>query len=160
MIDGDLVGAQPRETAATSELYKVFDLIKRDEGHMTLKIQLPMSFLTNPESQLFPGLNPGTDPDGVILAYSRDRRFQCFLHQSQLDGSDVLDVIRDKGMNRSLGFFQAYMNEGKRELIVVLDSFQPDMRWGWVFASSRWDVASLLFISSNFLCSSSFLARI
>ena len=128
LSDEDAKKSKYCATSKGSDLYGIYDNIRKTKGDMILKVQIPLSplvFLT-PLARTNP---PAIDLNGKILAYNQDRSFQCFLDMNKLDADDIVGLLLDKGMYRIKGFFSAFMEEGTQELCLIADTFKADLGW-------------------------------
>jgi hypothetical protein len=63
------------------------------------------------------------------MVYNEDRKFECMLDPKALDVADVRAVIQEKGIQGSKGYFWAYMEKGKNEIIIITDPILPAESW-------------------------------
>lgn len=99
-------------TSAASSLFATYDRERREKGEMILKIQAPMD-----------------EPKVHMLAYNEDRSFQCFLDMEKLDAGEVLALLEAKGMYGTKAYFSAFLRKGRREVVLIPDTFQYELPW-------------------------------
>ena len=68
-------------------------------------------------------------PDAQLCAHSQDEMFDCFLDMKSPQAREVMRMILDKGHNNCQGFFSAFMTEEKLELVLITNTFYPNLGW-------------------------------
>jgi len=103
-----------------TKLKKAEDIIKdkiNKEGNIIVKVQIPL------------GLADGYFAGGLLLVYNQDRSFCTRCSADDLDGKEVVKIIKDDGVGGLKAYFWAFMEPGKQELVLVTDPVLPAQSW-------------------------------
>jgi len=110
---------QPEVQKYMYESDKLFHLYSQEydkKGNLLLKIQV--------------GLGPmrrSIAPDQKMMAYNEDRTFLCYLEPHALDGENFIGMMVKRGEMK--GYFWAFMEKGKNEIVVITDPKLPAQPW-------------------------------
>ena len=103
------------DTVEADRLYQLYSQEYNKKGNLLLKIQAGYDHQSKT-----------VNTESPILAYNEDNSFRCFLDQTALDAPELIRILVERG---SRGYFWAFMERGKNEVIVITDPRIPAQPW-------------------------------
>ena len=105
-----------------------FDSTKESGGNLLLKFQTPYDVYDGVSKHADMVFNPGLQ--NFIIAHDQHRKFYFKLSPDDFDALKFRSFLREKGIDRTRGYFWASLDETNRyELVVVTDPMLPAQPW-------------------------------
>ena len=107
---------------------KLFDIYSQEykkKGNLLVKIQCMLKFIPGP------GLEPrrAINRDAGFRAYNEDRSFDCWLDAHAGDAEEVRAILTERGKLAFKGYFWAFMEPGKNEVVIITEPRIPAQPW-------------------------------
>ena len=109
---------------ATGDLFDVYKDQWQKSGNLLVKIQAIIRFEDRSD-----GGDTIPDPDRDLFVYNEDRNFQCLLDPKKLDAKEFISILREKGIGSTTGYFWAFLEKDKPDLVVITDPILPAQSW-------------------------------
>jgi len=113
---------QSQGKADVKSLFDTYNEEWNKNGNMLLKIQAEVKNDSN--HNWYPNMQKD------LLVYNEKRNFRCMIDCQQLEGQELLSIIRDKGIGKVKAYFWAFMEPGKpEELTIITDPIHRAQTW-------------------------------
>ena len=113
---------QSQGRADVKSLFDTYNEEWNKNGNMLLKIQAEVKNDSN--HNWYPNMQKD------LLVYNEKRNFRCMIDCQQLEGQELLSIIRDKGIGKVKAYFWAFMEPGKpEELTIITDPIHRAQTW-------------------------------
>ncbi|CAD7695455.1 unnamed protein product [Ostreobium quekettii] len=102
----------PSTTAPELDIRSQMNPSRSDDNTFVVKIQLPLR---------------GTDT--TMMVYNRDKSFSGLIPGNTADGEELAKIIREKGVMKAKGYFEAHVDQQTKELVVLKGRMLQPQPW-------------------------------
>ena len=107
------------------ELFDIYEDVWHKDGNLLVKVQAQCKSEDRSDGSSVTVQSPDHD----LRVYNESRNFQCMLDSKKLDAVEFLSIMREKAIGGTKGYFWAFMEKGKSELVIITDPILPAQSW-------------------------------